>query len=200
VHGDLLQERISQEVEKPSAFIGDFGCFRGIRLSGDQVSQHGRFVVVLMFQPAKVSLTPSLVSSQVGRLPNGQHHQEFPEVIPVFQAGEPALLGPPAKTVEGTQGDVFFIRSGARQPGQFPAGESDEAMEVPLPEFLNGLPFSGLELVDPHDYRSHVRHYQDAGHSARNQGGRPGFRYRGQRGRWDPELSSNRPRALARRL
>src|SRR6185437_888485 len=65
-------------------------------------------------------------------------HQQAPEAIPVIEPREPALLGAPAKAVEGAESDVLLVE---RPPGlrtEIRAGQAYELMEIALPEPLGG--------------------------------------------------------------
>jgi hypothetical protein len=86
---------------------------------------------------------------QIARFAGGDNDQELPEVAAVMKLGEAALFGGATEAVEGTQGHIFLV---GRAPGralELFACQSDQALEIALPEGLGGGLIAGLELADP---------------------------------------------------
>src|SRR5262249_40129448 len=97
---------------------------------------------------------PVLVADQVAGLAGGHHHQEPPQVIAVRQLGEAAVLGALAKAVERAQGHVFLVGSAPGSPLEFLPRQSNQALEVALPQRLCCHGIAGLEQADPVGYRA----------------------------------------------
>jgi hypothetical protein len=99
-----------------------------------------------------------LVAGQVGRLAQGEGHEDLPQVVAVGQAGEAARPGAPAEGVGGAQGHVLLVGRPARGASEALAGQPDQAAEGALPDPLQGLPVAGLQLLKVAGDRSFVGH------------------------------------------
>jgi hypothetical protein len=95
---------------------------------------------------------------RVDRLAQGNDHEQVPEVGAVGQLGEQALFGPAAEAGKGADGDVLFVRRRARRILEPFARQTDQAAEIPRPEFIGGRGIAGLDLGYPEGNRSTRRH------------------------------------------
>src|SRR5262245_65579570 len=60
-----------------------------------------------------------------------------------------SLLGPAEEAVEGTQGDVLFVRHPSRGIPELATGQAHEPVEIPPPQLLGGLPVPVRQLAQP---------------------------------------------------
>src|SRR5262249_46010032 len=79
----------------------------------------------------------------------GDEEEQLPEVVPVIEPGEAALLRPAAEAVEGAQGHVLLVGGGPRCGAELRARQAYQAAEVPLPEALGGSGVASREGCDP---------------------------------------------------
>src|SRR5262245_55080327 len=84
--------------------------------------------------------------------------QEPPKVVAVVQLREAALPRPSTETIEGTQGHVLLVLTAARQPLHFLAGQSDQLLEIALPQLLCGRRVPVLQPAEPLAHRLIRRH------------------------------------------
>src|SRR5262249_14588335 len=132
---------------------GEGGWRRGPPVPSHGASRRGRARggrrgALVEAAPA-AALLWALMLRQVNRFSGRQENEDLPQVQPVVQLGELALLGAPAEAVEGAQGDVFFIGGAAGRRAEVLAGPTDPSAEVALPQLLGRGRVTGLELVDP---------------------------------------------------
>src|SRR5262249_47728584 len=81
--------------------------------------------------------------------PGRQGDEDPPQVIAIVQPRETAGARRATEAVEGAQRHVLSVSRKPAAPCQLPVRESDEAVEVPLPEGLHGGVVALLEISDP---------------------------------------------------
>src|SRR5262249_13654392 len=111
-----------------------------------------------IFRPHSCPFLPALVPFPVGGLARRDHHQQAPQIVPVVQPRETAILDTPVQAVEGTEGDILLINHAVRRATKFDAGQPNQSPEVTLPQLLGSISISGPGLVQPMRNRSFVRH------------------------------------------
>jgi hypothetical protein len=93
-------------------------------------------------------LTP-LARGQLIGLANGDRDQQPPEVIAIVKLRKSPLFSPATETGESAQGNIFLVGGAPGQSLQLLAGQTDQALKIPLPKVLRGGAIASLELRKP---------------------------------------------------
>ena len=105
----------------------------------------GRFPADPPAAPFGPAVVPGLVDGLLGR----NRDQQPPQVVAVGQVREPPLFGGMAERGKGTQGQVFFVGRAAGQRGQPLPCQTDQLLEIPPPEGIDGLRLPLFGADDP---------------------------------------------------
>ena len=116
----------------------------------------------LATRPRPAALLAVLKFRLVNGLASGNQDEQVPEVVAVLELGKLALFGAAVETVEGAQRHVFLVRRSARRMLQLFACQTDEAVEIALPELLGNGRIAGFELANPYGHRARGGHRHHA--------------------------------------
>src|SRR5271166_1303794 len=152
------QRVIAQAAIEPPAFLGHLDRQLGVELGIEDLFDTRFRQIREDEHPAGAPFRSTLAAYQVDRLAHGDDDQQLPKVVAVVELRELAAFGPLIEALEGAESHILLVGRAARGAPEMGAGETDQPLEVALPELLGGGPLPSLEQLDAVGDRPFRRH------------------------------------------
>jgi hypothetical protein len=161
--GDRAELLVREQVEQPDVFLGDHRGELGGRLGAGDGVEPALFAALVgtgddrfLDDAAAAAFLAAGALELVISFPRGDEDEQVPEVVAVGKPGIPPLHGARAEALEGAEGGVFLVLNDpqAARRAKLGPGDTNQTLEVALPQGLGRSRVPSLQRVDPARDRS----------------------------------------------